>query len=340
MTRSAAGAFPTPASKGSVIVSIVSDAAIAVVKIVAAVFSGSSAMTSEAIHSSVDTFNSIFLLVGERRSHRPPDAEHPFGHGREVYFWTLLVAVSIFAGGGAMSLYEGFSHLLVTKPIHPSLWNFVVLAVAAVFEGWATVSAYREHRAAKRHAEIGLWAAFRAAKDLTTFTVLFENGAALIGVGIAFAGIGLSHVVGSPYPDAIASLLIGVLLIVVAYFLIRESKALLIGEGVDAPADREMRAIAEADPDTEKVLQLLTLQTGPTEVLALMDVRFRAGLTTAQVVTSIARVERALRMRFPDVTRIFVEASGLTGRQRDPPNGGGGRASPLAEVRSTLRKGD
>jgi cation diffusion facilitator family transporter len=317
MTRPAAAAFPTLASKGSVVVSIVSDAAIAVVKIVAAVFSGSSAMTSEAIHSSADAFNSIFLLVGERRSRRPPDAEHPLGHGREMYFWTLIVAVSIFAGGGAMSLYEGFIHLLVPKPIHPSLWNFVVLAAAAVFEGWATVSAYREHRAAKRHAEVGLWAAFRATKDLTTFTVLFENGAALIGVAIAFAGIASSHLLGSPYPDAVASLLIGVLLIVVAYFLIRESKALLIGEGVDPLVDSEMRAIAERDADTEKVLELLTLQTGPTEVLALMDVRFRADLTTAQVVTSIGRVEKAIRTRFPEVTRIFVEASSLTGRQPD-----------------------
>jgi cation diffusion facilitator family transporter len=300
-------------SKRSVVVSIVSDAAIAGVKIVAAVFTGSSAMTSEAIHSSADAFNSMFLLIGERRSRRPPDAEHPFGHGREVYFWTLLVAVSIFAGGGAMSLYEGFSHLFVPKPMHPSLWNFVVLAVAAVFEGWATVSAYREHRAAKRHAEMSLWAAFRASKDLTTFTVLFENGAALIGVAIAFAGIALSHALGSPYPDAIASLLIGVVLVLVAYFLIRESKALLIGESVDPLVDSKMRAIAEADADTEKVLQLLTLQTGPTEVLALMDVRFRAELTTAQIVTSIGRVEQAIRTRFPEVTRIFVEASSLTG---------------------------
>ncbi len=303
------------ASSGSVVVSIVSDMAIAAVKIVAAVFSGSSAMTSEAIHSSVDACNSIFLLVGERRSRRPPDAEHPFGHGREVYFWTLLVAVSIFAGGGAMSFYEGFIHLLTPKSIHPSVWNFVVLGVAAVFEGWATVSAYREHRSAKRHRGISLWAAFRATKDLTTFTVLFENGAALVGVGIAFLGIIASQVLGSPYPDAIASLLIGVLLIVVAYFLIRESKALLIGEGVGGPADREMRTIVEADSDTEQLLELLTLQTGPREVLVVMDVRFRAELTAAQVAKSVGRIEQALRSRFPDVKRIFVEASSLSGRE-------------------------
>lgn len=271
-------------------------------------------MTSEAIHSSVDAFNSIFLLVGVVRSRRPPDSEHPFGHGREVYFWTLLVAVSMFAGGGAMSFYEGCSHLVRPAPIHDSLWSYVVLAVAAVFEGWATLSAYREHRAVKRRREVGLWAAFRASKDLTTFTVLFENGAALVGVAIAFVGIVLTHATGSPYPDGIASLLIGALLLVVAYFLIRESKGLLVGEGVDPRAVQEMRDLAAADDDIEEVLELLTLQTGANDVLVVMTVRFRSSLTTVEVVKTVADVEQALRARFPDVSRIFIQASSATRR--------------------------
>jgi cation diffusion facilitator family transporter len=305
-------------ARRSVVVSIVSDAGIAAVKIAAALLSGSSAMTSEAIHSSVDMFNSVFLLVGERRSKRAPDKEHPFGYGREIYFWTLLVAVSMFAGGGALAFYEGVRHLASPKPLEVSTWNYLVLAAAAVFEAWATVSAYREHRAVKRERDLGLWAAFRASKDLTTFTVLFENGAALVGVGIAATGLALSHALGSPYPDAVASLLIGIVLVVVAWFLIRESKGLLIGEGVDPRADKEMRAMTLAQADVEEVLDLLTLQTGPREVLIAMDVRFRAELTTAQVVTSIGNIERSLRARFPDVRRIFVEASTLTGREQAP----------------------
>ncbi|MEO8901013.1 MAG: cation diffusion facilitator family transporter [Polyangiaceae bacterium] len=302
-----------PSSNKSVVVSIISDAAIAVVKIAAAVFSGSSAMTSEAIHSSVDAFNSVFLLVGEHRSKRAPDPEHPFGYGREIYFWTLLVAVSMFAGGGALSFYEGVRHLIVPKPVEASTWNYTVLAVAAVFEAWATVSAYREHRAVERERKVGLWAAFRASKDLTTFTVLFENGAALLGVGIAFVGIALSHRLGRSYPDAVASLLIGVVLVVVAWVLIRESKGLLIGEGVDPRADAEMRAITAAHPDVESVVKLLTLQTGAREVLVVMEAHFRAELSTAQIVAAVGGIERSLRARFPDVKRIFVEASSISG---------------------------
>ncbi len=311
----------SPKSRASVIVSIISDAGIAVVKIAAAIFSGSSAMTSEAIHSSVDAVNSFFLLVGERRSKRAPDSEHPFGYGREMYFWTLLVAISMFAGGGAMSFYEGVHHLMTPKPLQASTWNYVVLAVAGAFESWATVSAYREHRAVKRAREVGLWAAFRASKDLTTFTVLFENGAALVGVVLAFAGIGLSHALGKTYPDGIASILIGLVLLLVAWLLIRESKGLLIGEGVDPKVDLEMRALTVAQTDVEEVIDLLTLQTGPKEVLVVMNVRFRAELNTAQVVASVGNVERSLRGRFPDLKRIFVEASNLTrAAQSDPGN--------------------
>lgn len=302
----------TPKSSKSVLVAIASDASIALVKIVAAIVTGSSAMTSEAIHSVVDALNSILLLVGERRSRRPADAEHPFGHGREIYFWTLLVAVSIFAGGGAMSFYEGVVHLITPLPLHRSVWSYVVLGVAAAFEAWACVSAYREHRAVKRRREIGLWEAFRASKDLTNFAVLFENGAALVGVAIAFAGILASHLLGRSYPDAIASLLIGTVLVVVAYFLIRESKGLLVGEGADPRVDAEMRAVATKHDAIEEVLDLVTLQFGPHEVLVMMDVRFRTELTSQEVTTAVAAVERSLRERFPDVKRIFVEASSIT----------------------------
>lgn len=299
-------------SKGSVIVSLVSDLAIAVVKIIAAVFSGSSAMTSEAIHSSVDVGNSVLLLVGERRSRRVADAAHPFGYGREIYFWTLLVAISMFAGGGALSFYEGIRHLMKPAPVDATAWSYAVLGAAGLFELVATVSAYREHR--RLGGRTGLWTAFRESKDLTTFTVLFENGAALVGVVIAFVGLSASRLLRSPYPDASASLLIGVLLVVVAYFLIRESKGLLIGEGVAPRVASAMRALATENPAVEEVMELLTLQTGPNELLVLMDARFREELTSTQIVEAVGQVERALRARFPQISRVFIEADRVAAR--------------------------
>jgi cation diffusion facilitator family transporter len=294
--------------KRSVIVSIISAVSIAVIKMLAGVVSGSSALISESIHSCVDACNSFFLLIGERARRRPASPEHPFGHGRETYFWTLIVAVSIFAGGGALSVYQGISHLTAPHPISPSFWSYAVLGIAGFFEAWVTVAAYREFRAVKRSSHLGLWEAFRASTDLTTFVVLFENGAAVLGVFIAAIGIALSQALASPYPDGIASLLIGVVLGLVAFFLIRESKGLIVGEGIDLRAAKEMRSLIEANPNVEEVLELLTLHTGPGEVLAAMDLRFRPDLTATLLVDVIDDVEHALRARFPEVTRIFVEA--------------------------------
>lgn len=240
-------------SRTSVVVSISSDLAIAVVKVIVAAITGSSAMISEAIHSSVDSFNSIFLLVGERASRRPPDRDHPFGHGKEIYFWTLMVAVSIFAGGGGISIYEGVVHLVHPRPVEHSPWSYVVLGVAAACEIWATVTAYREYRGDTLR-EAGLWRSFRASKDLTTFAVLFENGAALLGVGVAFAGILATRLTGNPSFDAAASILIGAMLAIVAVLLIRESKGLLIGESINPVAAAQIRAAVGATREVEEVL--------------------------------------------------------------------------------------
>jgi cation diffusion facilitator family transporter len=298
----------------SVLVSIGSDVAIAVTKLIVAVLTGSSAMLSEAIHSWVDSFNSIFLLVGERLGRRPPDRAHPLGYGKETYFWTLMVAVSIFAGGGGISIWEGVVHLIHPHAIDHSPWTYVVLGVAAVFEAWAMLAAYREYRSQKRR-EKTLWRAFRASKDLTTFAVLFENGAALLGVIVAFVGILATRLSGSPYPDAAASIVIGALLAVVAFFLIRESKELLIGEGIHSAVVQDIRALVQQTPNVDEVMQILTMQTGPHEVLLLMDVRFPAELTAGRIVAVIDDLERRVRGRYPDVARIFIEAECIAGTQ-------------------------
>lgn len=302
--------------KRSVIVSIVSDVSIAVTKVIVAIVSGSAAMVSEAVHSTVDCCNSLFLLVGERQSRRPPDAQHPFGHGREVYFWTLIVAISIFAGGGGISVYEGFLHLVHPRPLDHSIWSYVVLGAAVPFEAAAMVSAWREYRRERRAGADGLWRAFVASRDLTTFAVLFENAAALLGLAIAFAGILTSHLIGSPVPDAIASICVGVMLAAVAFLLVRESRGLLIGEGLGRRAIQEIRALAEANPDVEEVLQAMTLATGPYEVLLVMDVRFANDLTAARLVDVVDELERGVRARWPDITRIFIEADRLVEPRR------------------------
>jgi cation diffusion facilitator family transporter len=303
-------------SRSSVVVSIASDITIAIFKVIVAAITGSSAMISEAIHSSVDSFNSIFLLVGERASRRPPDREHPFGHGKEIYFWTLMVAVSIFAGGGGVSIYEGFIHLIHPRPVDHSPWSYIVLGVAAVCETWATVTAYREYRREKRQG-FGLWSSFRASKDLTTFAVLFENGAAVLGVFVAFAGIFATRQTGSSSFDAASSIVIGVMLAAVAFVLIRESKGLLIGESINPVAAEQIRGIVSATTDVEEVLNLMTMQTGARDVLLLMDVRFRAEMTATRMVEVIDALERLVRNRYPDISRIFIEADRIV-EQRMP----------------------
>jgi divalent metal cation (Fe/Co/Zn/Cd) transporter len=205
-------------------------------------------------------------------------------------------------------------------PIDHSPWIWVVLAIAAGCEAWATVSAFREHRAEQRR-KLGLWAAFRASKDLTTYAVLFENGAALLGVVVAFAGILASRLTGSPYPDASASIVIGAMLAVVAFFLIRESRGLLIGESINPAAAQAIRALVAANPNVEEVLKAMTMQTGAHEVLLVMDVRFCAELTASKVVDVIDTIERAVRTRWPEVTRIFIEADRLVEQQRLPEPG-------------------
>jgi cation diffusion facilitator family transporter len=209
---------------------IAANLAIATTKFVVAGITGSSAMLSEGIHSSVDTFNGILLLVGIRLSRRPATPEHPFGHGKELYFWSLIVAVLIFGLGGGVSFYEGVQHIRHPQPLRDPTWNYVVLAAAAVFESLSFVIALRQFR--KQTGKVPFWQAARLSKDPTTTTVLAEDAAALAGLAIAAAGIALSHRLDMPALDGAASVAIGLLLAGVATLLTWQSRGLLIGEGI------------------------------------------------------------------------------------------------------------
>ncbi|SFO33792.1 cation diffusion facilitator family transporter [Variovorax sp. PDC80] len=281
--------------------------AIAVTKFVVAGITGSSAMLSEGIHSSVDTFNGVLLLVGLRLSKRPASVEHPFGHGKELYFWSLIVAVLIFGLGGGVSFYEGIEHIRHPEPLRDPTWNYVVLAAAAVFEGTSFLIALRQFRA--QAGGTPFWQALDRSKDPTTYTVLAEDSAALAGLAVAALGIYLGHRFDMPVFDGAASMVIGLLLAGVALLLIAQSRGLLIGEGVRPETARAIRELAMAQPSVEEVGRVLSMYIGPDQVLAIVDVNFKDDTDTGEAAAAIAAIERQVRARFPMIKRLFIEAS-------------------------------
>jgi cation diffusion facilitator family transporter len=285
---------------------IAANVAIAVTKFVVAGLTGSSAMLSEAIHSTVDTGNGLLLLVGLKLSARPATPEHPFGHGRELYFWSLIVAVLIFGLGGGMSIYEGVQHMRHPQPLQDATWNYVVLAAAAVFEGASFAIALRQFR--QQSGGVPLLRAIRLSKDPSTYTVLAEDSAALAGLALAAAGIHASHQWNLPVLDGLASVLIGVLLAGVAVFLIRESRGLLVGEGVQPDTVRVIKQIALAHPGGKAPGPALTLYNGPDDVLLTLDLLFDPATHADQLMRSTAAIEQAVRERYPRIRRIYLAA--------------------------------
>lgn len=299
----------TGESKIAIFSAILANLAIAITKSIAAYFSGSSAMVSEAIHSLVDSGNGALLLVGLRRSRRPADDNHPFGHGKELYFWPFIVAILVFALGGGMSVYEGIMHLVHPQQLSDPTWNYIVLGIAFIFEGVSSYLAFKAFR--KELKGGGVIKTIRASKDPNTFTVLFEDTAAMAGLLVAFIGIFLGHLLGNPYLDGIASIFIGVILATVAVFLAYETKGLLIGESVDPQTLASVRSIAAADEAVEEVRRSLTMHFGPADVLLALDVRFKSHLSSDAVSEAINRLEAAIRARHPAIKHIFVEAKAL-----------------------------
>ena len=271
-------------------------------------------MLAEAIHSMVDTGNEVLLLIGMRKSQRPPDAQHPFGYGKEIYFWSLLVAISIFAIGGGMSIREGYEHLRHPVELGSPKLSLWVLGIAFVFEFASFIVGYREVKARLREGE-GLLGYVKRSKDPATFTVVLEDLAALAGLVIAFVAVSLGHVLKNPYFDGGASVLIGILLIGVAFLLTVETKGLLVGESADPTRVEKIKRSVLADPMVLSVGELLTMQLGPHDVLVNIEVNFRQGLTVAQLDEALDRVESSIRDAEKDVTRVFLEAGSLRGKK-------------------------
>ena len=297
-------------SQFAIYAAIAGNLAIAVTKFVAAAFTGSAAMLSEAIHSVVDTGNGGLMLLGVYKSRKPSDSDHPFGHGHELYFWTLVVGVLVFAVGGGMSAYEGILHILHPVEVENPAWSYAVLGIAAVFEGatwlagWKAFSVERGRR--------GVLQAIHETKDPSSFTVLLEDSAALLGLVFAFVGIFLGRQLGLPYLDGVASVVIGLLLCAVAVLMVYESKGLLIGEGLDRESLESIHALVDADPGVEWVGHLHTMYLGPHEVLLTIELRFHGHISSLEVRQTARRLRETIQSQHPDVRRIFFGAEALS----------------------------
>jgi cation diffusion facilitator family transporter len=282
---------------------------IAVAKFVAAFFTGSSAMVSEGVHSLVDTGNQSLILLGIHRSKKLADDQHPYGYGKELYFWALIVAVVLFSLGGGISIYEGINHLRHPGELGDPTWNYVVLAIAFVLEGAAGYLALKALLAAA--GEKTFWQALRSSKDPAVFTILAEDFAALAGIVVAFLGIYFGHLYANPYLDGVASVAIGVILALVAVFLVYESRGLIIGESADSEIVRSIHALAQADPDVQRVERPLTMHLGATKVLLNMRVQFKPELAALNLPAAVDRLEASIRARHPQIAHIFIDADSL-----------------------------
>ncbi len=297
-------------SKKVIFAALAGNTLIAVTKFVAAFFTGSSAMLSEAIHSLVDTGNQGLLLYGMKQAKRPADKEFPFGHGKEIYFWSFVVAILIFALGGGISVYEGIHHILHPQPPANPLINYIVLGLAIIFEGAAWLFALREFRHTK--GENGYIRAINQAKDPSVLVVLFEDSAALLGLLVALVGITLTHLTGKMYFDGTASILIGFILIGTSIWLARETKGLLIGESADPQIVAEIDRIVQKSDIVESVNEVLTMHMGPDFILVTMSVDFVDDTSADLVERQIAAFDLIIKERFSRVKRVFIEAEKIS----------------------------
>jgi len=291
---------------------IAANVAIAATKFVVAGITGSSAMLSEGIHSAVDTGNGVLLLIGRRLSERKATPEHPFGHGKELFFWSLIVAVLVFGLGGGLSMLEGIQHIMNPASMRDPKWNYFVLFAAAIFEGTSFTVALRVFLREK--GDRPFWAALHASKDPMTYTVLGEDFAALAGLAVASLGIFISHYYNLPQADGAASIAIGVILAGVAVLLIREARGLLIGEGIRPDTAAAIRELLGRHPLVRSVGPLLSMYIGPEQVLLTLDVEFDPKASAASISKAVRSLEQEIRARFDKITRIYIEARATDAR--------------------------
>ena len=288
----------------TLLIAFAANLGIAVSKFVAAAFTGSSAMLTEGIHSVVDSLNQLLLIWGRRQSRKPPDERHPFGYGRELYFWSFVVAVLVFALGAGVSIYEGVIHIMHPEPAVSPLIAYAVLAIAFILEGGSTLAAFKEFRAHK--GALGWIEAVRISKDPPGFIVLLENGAAMAGIIAASVGVFLTEMTGNAFFDGAASVVIGLILAATAWVLAVESKALLIGESADPALIQGIRAVAQRQPGIVGIGHILTVHSAPDQVTVVMSADFNDAITAGDVERIVATIEADIERDWPHVRRLYI----------------------------------
>ena len=285
-------------------IALLANLGIAVSKFVAAAITGSSAMLTEGVHSVVDSTNQLLLMWGRRQAKKPPDKYHPLGYGREIYFWSFVVAVLVFALGAGVSIYEGIIHIAHPEPAVSPIVAYVVLLIAFLLEGWSTLEAFKEFKAAK--GDLGWFEAVVRSKDPPSFIVLLENGAAMAGIIAAAIGLALSQLSGDPFYDGAASIVIGLILGVTSMLLAYESKGLLIGEAANPELVRGLRELACGKRGIVGVGHVLTVHSSPDQITAMMNVDFRDTISAGDVERIVREVERDAHKKWPQVRRLFI----------------------------------
>ena len=294
-----------------IIAALIGNALIAVTKFAAAAYTGSSAMLSEGVHSLVDTGNQMLLLFGLKQSRKPPDEDFPFGHGKEIYFWSFVVAILLFAVGAGVSFYEGVVRVVTPHPVENVFVNYIVLGFAMIFEGAAWYLAFKEFGRVK--GSRGYIEAVRQGKDPSFFVVLFEDSAAMLGLLVAFVGVWLGDVTGNSVFDGIASMIIGLILGGAAVWLAYETKGLLIGERANREVVDGIRRLINTQPSVRHVNEVLTMHMGPEFILVNVSVDFSDNIRVGEIEETVARMDHQIKANFPNVKRVFVEAEARRG---------------------------
>ena len=307
------------ASTRTLVIAFAANLGIAASKFVAAMITGSSAMLTEGVHSVVDSTNQLLLMWGRHAAKRPPDEIHPFGYGRELYFWSFVVAVLVFSLGAGVSIYEGIIHIAEPEHAVSPIIAYLVLLVAFLLEGWSTLEAFREFKHSK--GKLGWVEAIRKSKDPPAFIVLLENGAAMAGIVAAAIGVFLAQLTSNPFYDGAASVVIGIILGVTAFVLAYESKGLLIGEAADPELVEALRSLACSQKGVVGVGQVLTLHSSPDQITAMIDVDFDDNIRAGEAERIVEAVEHEVQERWPHVRRLFVR----------PLHGCGGDIRPCGE---------
>ncbi|WP_214071002.1 cation diffusion facilitator family transporter [Mucilaginibacter sp. dw_454] len=291
--------------KKTIYAALLANLLIAVTKFVAGTISRSAAMMAEGVHSAVDTVNQLLLLLGISLSKKKPDKYHPLGYGKELYFWSFVVSILIFGLGGGLSIYQGVTHILQPVALGDPKWSYIVLAISVVFEGTSLIIAAIEFN--KLRDGQTWWDAIINSKDPSTFLVLFEDSAAVIGLSIAALFLYLSHHLHKPYLDGVASLLIGIILVIVSLILARESRSLLMGEGIRKNTKKRIHEIVERDPAVMDLMHLMSTYQSPDEILMMLIIAFKPDLDTAEINEAIDRIREQIKQEFGRIRFVIIQ---------------------------------